>query len=238
MTKAVFQKAFVLHYRAYRDTSLLVDLLTTKDGRLTVVARAAKRPTSPWKGLLQPFVALNVHYQGKRELKTLYQIEPLGKAIPFTGMTLWCGLYLNELLMKTLHSHDACPNIFALYEQTLIDLAEHTEHQKPILRRFEKRLLSSLGYDLNLVKEAEHGSNIMADSYYQYLPEHGIIMISPQQTSTVHSNRIFSGKSLLAIQQEQWHDDETLRDAKRLLRLALSPLLSRPLNSPQILAGY
>ena len=50
------------------------------------------------------------------------------------------------------------------------------------------------------------------------------------------STTLFSGKSLLAIDQEQWHDDEILRDAKRLLRLALSPLLSRPLNSARILA--
>lgn len=227
------QSAFVLHYRAYRDSSLLVDLLTKLDGRLTVVARGAKRPKSNWKGLLQPFVSLDVRYQGKGELKTLVQAEPGGECLSLQGMTLWCGLYLNELLMKSLHQHDACPGIFALYYHSLLHLHQG-ENEQILLRQFEKRLLYELGYDLHLDREPDSGEQVLAERYYHYLPEHGVSAVSAPQQGSVS---VFSGKSLLAIHQGQWQNEQTLRDAKRLFRLALSPLLSRPLNSPQILAG-
>ena len=46
------------------------------------------------------------------------------------------------------------------------------------------------------------------------------------------SGRVFSGDSLLALQEENFTSLEQLRDAKRLLRLALQPLLGhKPLQS-------
>lgn len=227
------ESAFVLHYRPYRDTSLLVDMFTKQTGCLTVVAKGAKRPKSAWRGLLQPFVPLEIAYQGKHELKTLIRAEPKGERLNLQEMRLWCGLYLNELLTKLLHRYDACPGIFMCYQRSLWQLHQG-EDEQILLRQFEKDLLTELGYDLHLDKEPDSGEKILAERYYHYFPDHGVTAVS--QSSSLSSS-VFSGKNLLAIQQEQWRDEQVLRDAKRLFRLALSPLLNRPLNSPQILAG-
>ncbi len=49
------QPGFVLHSYAWRETSLVVETFTREFGRVAVVARGAKRPTSQFRGLLSPF---------------------------------------------------------------------------------------------------------------------------------------------------------------------------------------
>lgn len=44
--KHTLQPAFVLHSRKYRDSSLLVELFTLRQGRVTVVARGVRKINS------------------------------------------------------------------------------------------------------------------------------------------------------------------------------------------------
>ena len=53
------QQAFVLHTYPYRETSLLVEALTRGSGRITLVARGARRPRSLVRGMLMAFQPLN-----------------------------------------------------------------------------------------------------------------------------------------------------------------------------------
>ena len=75
MTESDFFPAFVLHTRPYRETSQLVDLFVATAGKVTVVARGSRSARSTIKGLLQPFIPLNVRYSGKTALKSLQLIE-------------------------------------------------------------------------------------------------------------------------------------------------------------------
>ena len=62
MTRMVLEttQALVLEIREYRETSLLITLLTPEHGRLGAVARGARRPKSSLACLLQPFNLLQV----------------------------------------------------------------------------------------------------------------------------------------------------------------------------------
>ncbi len=61
MELPVGQPAYVLHSRAYRETSALVDFLTPQ-GRLRAVLRRARGKAGT---LARPFVALEVEFRGR-----------------------------------------------------------------------------------------------------------------------------------------------------------------------------
>ena len=99
-------QAYVLHSRAYRNTSLLIDVLTRQHGRLSMVAKGAKRGNSPLAGKLQPYQSLFIEWGGQNELVTLYKAETDSRSHQtLAGDALYHGFYLNELLMRLLHRH-------------------------------------------------------------------------------------------------------------------------------------
>lgn len=213
------QPAYVLHYRNYRETSFLVDLLTKYEGRVSVIARGAKRVKSPMKGLIQPFIPLIVAWRGKGSLPTLQTAEICGRSIELQGATLLSGFYLNELLTYILHNHSPCEGVFALYDDVLQELscAGTTE---PALRKFEKSLLHELGYTLELSYEAHTDIPIRADQYYLFVPQEGFTLVQSK-----FNESIFRGETLLKIAHNDFSESQVLLNAKKLMRLSLQPLL-------------
>jgi DNA repair protein RecO (recombination protein O) len=228
--RVALQPAFVLHHRAYRETSVILDLLTQDHGRISAVARGVRQARSQLKPLLQPFIPLLISWQGRSELLTLLAAEPNGSSQPLTGENLLSGFYLNELLVRVLPKYDTHPGLYTIYQQTLLELTNLDLLQKS-LRLFEKNLLEALGYGLQLMYDTNQ-HDIAADKYYRFHADQGFELC---QNSAVATASLFSGKSLLALANEQLHDDNVLREIKRLMRLALAPLLGQyPLNSRQL----
>lgn len=226
------QPAFVLHSRPYRETSLIVDLLTKDYGRISVIARGVRTSRSKTKSLLQPFVPVIASWYGKHELMTLSSVEPHGLPIRLQGDCLLSAFYLNELLIRVLHKHDAHAQLYTIYHETLVEL-QHHELQPKTLRIFEKKLLEEIGYGLQLQYDVPDGRLITAEQQYCFYSEQGFKVF--QGEDNIPKAWIFSGKSLLAIAQENLVDPECLKDAKRLMRLALAPLLgTQPLQSRKL----
>lgn len=218
-----FYNAFILHTRPYRDTSLLVDFFTLEKGRLSAVVRGARRPKSPLKGLLQPFSPILISWFGKNDLVTLRSAEPNGAALHLRKKWLMSALYVNELLVRLLERYDPHQNLYYAYAHVLHQLSCH-QAIEPSLRVFEITLLQELGYGLGLDRISGTDESIQPDQFYYYSVENGIVPLTGEPTSEL-TNRLFIGKNLLRIHQQQFIDAETLRDAKRLLRRALQPLL-------------
>ncbi len=135
------QPAYVLHSRAYRENSALVDFITPQ-GRLRAVLRSARGKAGT---LARPFVPLEVEFRGRSELKNVGRMESAGVAAWLVGDALFSGLYLNELLIRLLPAEDPHPVLFEHYALTLLALAEGRPLE-PLLRSFEWRLLDDLGY--------------------------------------------------------------------------------------------
>lgn len=209
------QPAFVLHHRPYRETSVLLDVFTSDHGRLTLVARGVRKQHSTLKPLLQPFVPLLISWQGRTELMTMTTAEPQGLRLQLKGECLLSGLYLNELIIRVLHKQDPHPELYKAYQDALQLLQSDVLDQR-ILRRFEHRLLQEVGYGLHLDVET-----IQSSEYYRYHHEVGF---TPTQADA-ESIYVFSGASLLSLAHDQLDDPIVQRDAKRLMRIALMPLL-------------
>lgn len=227
--------SFILHQRPYRETSLLLDVLTRDHGRIALIARGVKQTRSPLRPLLQCFYPLLLSWQGKNELMTLHQAEPAGLPLHLQGECLLSGFYLNELLVRLLQKHDPHPQLYTIYHETLLKLQGNELNQQH-LRLFEKKLLEELGYGFQFDKTVPDGQTVKAEHYYRFFPDEGFRQCAEHDDVT--STLVFSGKSLIALAQETLNDTETLRDAKRLMRITLSQLLgNKTLNSRKLFKG-
>lgn len=230
--RVVAQPAFIMQHRPYRETSILMDLLTYDYGMVSVLAKGVRTTKSKIAGLLLPFQALSVTFSGANELKTLNQVESPSPSPSLTGLSLYCGFYLNELLQYFCHKHDPYPELYRLYQQTLLQLQQSVNCGDQLqlevsLRWFEWHLLHQVGLGLVIDQDA-CAAPIKSEARYQFHPEQGAFQ---------HSAGQISGSTLQALQQGNLTDKPTLREAKKLLRGVLHfHLQGKPLKSRQVLA--
>ncbi|GLK88187.1 DNA repair protein RecO [Pseudomonas turukhanskensis] len=217
------QPAFILHSRAYRESSALVDFLTPQ-GRLRAVLRGARGKAGT---LARPFVPVEVEFRGRGELKNVGRLEAAGIPRWLHGEALFSGLYLNELILRLLPAEDPHPVLFDHYAATLEALAAGRALE-PLLRAFEWRLLDELGYGFALAEDL-HGQPVVVGQLYRLLPDSGLEPVHLLQPG------LFQGAELLAMAEADWTAPGALSAAKRLMRQALAPHLGgRPLVSREL----
>lgn len=205
------QPAFVLHTYPFRETSLIVEVFSRDFGRVSLLARGARRPRSVLRGLLLSFQPLELAWAGKGEVQTLMKAEWQGGQPLLTGRALFCGYYLNELLMHLLPREDAHERLFSVYSETLRRFAGKL--QEADLRCFERALLQELGYGLTLERDAK-GAPVEADGYYAYEIEHGPTRLARPGSSSLS----ICGKTLIDLANEDFSDPRSLIEAKQLMR--------------------
>ena len=220
---------YILHSRNYRETSLLLDVFSRRHGRISLVAKGARRQKNDRRALLQPGRKINIAWTMRRELGTLTQVEPCPDSNPQGGSGLLTIFYINELLVRLLHRHEPHMELFDSYAEAVEKLTD-TATEQVTLRIFEKRLLDALGYGLALDLDAR-GNAIRPDEDYNYLPERGPEPgISPDPGALT-----ISGRTLLALAEESLGDEVVLTEAKQLMRKALGNLLgNKPLVSREL----
>lgn len=222
-------RALVLHRRDYSNTSLLLELFAEGLGRFPAIAKGARRGRTPTSALLQPFQPLWVGVVGRGEVLTLTRTEAAGRPFTLAGPALPCGFYLNEVLMRLLGRHDPQDTVFAFYHAALTQLAEG-EHVESTLRRFELRLLDSLGYAPSLDQTVDDGGPVEPDRHYLVVAGRGTCPAPPGE-----SGEWISGSTLLALARGDPLGTDQLREARGLLRRLLQPHLGpKPLKSREL----
>ena len=213
---ATAEPAFVLHSTPWRETSLIVELLTAHHGRVPLIAKGVRRPRSALRGLMQPFQPLLVSWFGNGEIRTLENAEWQGGLPLLQGSALFCGFYLNELLVSLLGRDDPHDDLFLVYQTALARLAA-AEPFEPVLRAFEVALLRELGYALQLEREADTGAPIEEEGQYRFEHERGAVRVVEPGGNAVQ----FAGKTLLDMAQSRYDDPVTLVQSKQLMRQLL-----------------
>lgn len=226
------QPAYLLHTYPYRETSLVAEIYARDAGRVAVIARGARRPRSALRGVLMAFQPLLLVWSGKSELKTLHKAEWQGGYAPLRGLSLICGFYLNELLLKLLPREDPHENLFEAYAAALAQLPAARDHAA-VLRRFERVLLQELGYGLVFDREAVSGAAIAADGVYCYVPDRGPVAVAE---SGRQSGVELSGKTLMDMAVDQYSDPRTVQQSKTLMRSLINHCLgNQTLHTRQLL---
>jgi DNA repair protein RecO (recombination protein O) len=218
------QPTYVLHTRPYRETSLLVDAFSRDFGRVALLARGARRPHSSLRGLIMAFQPLALSWSGKGEVLTLMKAEWQGGQPLLTGLPLFCGYYINELLVRLLPREDAHPGLFEHYARILLHLGHSAKAQvaEADLRSFERALLTELGYGLTLERDFQ-GHPVIAESRYRYEIERGPIRLTEDAEATEPCTLL--GQSLLDIARDNYRHPTTRSEAKQLIRRLLAHYL-------------
>jgi DNA repair protein RecO (recombination protein O) len=212
-------RAYVLHQRPFRDSSLIVEVFARDYGRMTVFARAARGPRSRF-AVLQPFRALLLSWSGRGEAPQLTGAENADGPLGLPAARLMSAFYLNELLLKLVTRHDPHPQLFDQYEMTLAQLCQQLGADAS-LRQFEARLLEFIGYGLNLAAEADTGHPVRSEAFYHFQPGvHGVVIAEPGSSGAI------GGSVLQRLALGDGFDSDTeLRQARSLMRAALDHCL-------------
>ena len=140
------------------------------------------------------------------------------------------GFYVNELIVRFVHRHDPEPVLFDHYRVTIEGIVSGGDPE-PILRMFEKHLLETAGYALELEREADTGAAIRPEVRYRYAPDAGPIRLADRSSPGV----CVSGATLLALADGQLTERRVLHESKQLMRSIIdahcagNPLESRKL---------
>jgi DNA repair protein RecO (recombination protein O) len=224
MSSGALEPAFILHARNYRDTSLILDLLTRATGRYSMVVKGARSPRSRVRSRLQPFVPLLVASVGRGELKTSTSIDFPANPYLLSGDSLMLGMYINELLYRVLGKFDPLNELYDQYEIVLDEL-QRIDNNVLAVRRFELQLLGELGYGIDFDYDARSSEPVQSELHYQYVVHEGF-----HQTTRADAD-LFPGRELqhLSAGNLEEVDDRRLRN---LARLSLAQLLGdKPLKS-------
>ena len=204
------QEAFVIHSRPYKETSLIVTFLCKDSGKISAVAKGAKRKKSKFSGHLEPFQLLNIDFRGRSNLKTLYLAENIEPYKEFIGKeSLYSAFYINELINFLLVHSGESKELFELY-RSCIERLKLTNEVEPILRNFELDILANLGYQIDFFNDLESNKEIEDEKNYKYSPQSGFR----------ESNEGYDGKIIVDIGNRNF-SSEALKLSKEINRKAI-----------------
>ncbi len=181
MNRVAHEPAFVLHRYDFSESSLVLEVFTRTFGRVALVAKGAKKPSSNFRPVLLPLQPLQVSYSGDGEVRTLKAAEWQGGHVMPTGQALLSGMYASELVMRLLARDDPHPKVFDAYaalcavlSQCAANAATADTTEAAALRAFELLLLADAGLLPNLAQETATLSPLHADQRYTLKPELGL----------------------------------------------------------------
>lgn len=220
MTKVELTPAFLIHRRAFKDSSLLLDFFTKKYGKIRLVGRSLRKS----KTSLQVFQQIKISFFGKNELKTLTDWEIDDHPRNLRGETLILGIYVNELIVRLLQNQDPHNKLFVIYQKFISQIVD-AEEQYWLLRLFENDLLLELGYGLDF-KNDINGNKIDENLNYKYHHQSGFVCSS---TGKISGNTI---QLMLAKNVLKQPEIDQLKICRNLNRERLQLLLgAKPLQS-------
>lgn len=214
------EPAFVLHTRPWRESSLLVEVLSADHGRMGLVARGVHGPKRHLlRAALQPLQYIRFDAVQRGELATLTAAEALDAAPRLVGDAMLASFYLNELTLRLALRGDPQPELFEAYRRTRLRLGE-SDPLAWTLRRYERDLLDAMGFGFDWTLDGD-GTPIDAAARYRLEPEFGPRRLLLDRG---HGDRrsAATGRGLLALAADTLPADEDLASLRLPIRGVLA----------------
>jgi DNA repair protein RecO (recombination protein O) len=225
---------YILHRRDYRESSLILEVISREYGRVSLIAKGAKRNKKQQGINYNLYQKYLMSWVSRTELGTLVDVELASTMNSLSPHQMMSGFYMNEIILRLLHKHESHPDLFDSYDSTIIELS-HNDSERTSLRYFEKTLLQSLGYGVIFDQDVNTGDAILAENNYFYKPDDGPSSARQDNGAGVS----VSGKTLIELDNETLSEPNNKNEAKMLLRSLLNQYLGdKPLASRQLYQAY
>lgn len=229
------ESAFVLHTRPWRETSLLVEVLSEHQGRLGLVARGVQGPKKQaLRAALQPLQWIRFDAVQVGELARLNSAEAVDVAPRLSGEAMLSSFYLNELTLRLAPRQDPSPELYDAYGRARARVGAG-EPLAWTLRRYERDLLDALGFGFDWSHDGD-GAPIDPASRYRLDPEYGPRRVLSDRGHGDRSSAA-TGRGLLALAGDRMPEGDDLPGLRRAMREVLAHYLGpRGLKSWDMLA--
>ncbi len=145
--------AYLLRAHSYGESDRIVTFITEDFGKITGIAKGAKRSQRRFAGTLEPFVKVRLAFRqrGHGDLAFLERCEFLAAFRSFASdlERFAHGSYILELTDRLVLGREPGTEIFRLVD-TAMTLLEQYGSRATILRAFELHMLDASGYRPNL----------------------------------------------------------------------------------------
>lgn len=225
------EKSFILNSIPWSESSLLIEVFTKNHGKLTLIARGARKITSQLRGLIILFIPINISFFGnKNQVLTLHKIDWIGGWPQLKGKTIISGFYVNELITKLLPKEDVNPKIFEYLEKIMKSLSLNSENQNYNLRIFEWNLLQATGFIPNF-KFDDKNLNIKKDSIYLIKPNSLPKELPNDNYKTNDQEIIITGDIIINLLSGIIKNDNDLNHILKLNRILLQYIIDADINT-------
>lgn len=212
----VGESGYVLHVRPWRETSLLIEVLSAEHGRLGLLARGVRGPRQQaLRAALAPLQSIRFDAVQLGELARLTSAEAIDVAPRMHGDAALSAFYLNELTLRLVPRQDPQPELFRAYGRTRALIGAGA----PLawtLRRYERDLLDALGVGFDWAHDAD-GHAIDPAARYRIDPDGGLLRIG-QSKGNDDQRRHPTGRVLLALAGDGQPDEDDLPALRRAMR--------------------
>ncbi len=168
-------------------------------------------PKKPYVLKPQPFQLYWISWRENKNAINISKIEANQPVLNLSGIQLFIGLYINELIFNLCRDEQLIPDFYPLYQQLL---SNENSFDGWLLRQFEWQLLADCGYAIDFSMTCQQQA-IAEELCYHFDPNIGF----------KESVQGFSGAHLLAIQNGQIVSPETSKILKQILRMTIDHVL-------------
>lgn len=142
--------AIVLRIIPWSETSLIANIYTRDFGKLSVLAKGARRPKSPFEAALDLLSICRVVFIPKSadalDILTEAKLQKRFRGGEREILRLYAGYYVAELIDRLTDKGDRQPEIFELASATLDSLSQPELDVRGVVLRWELQMLRLVGH--------------------------------------------------------------------------------------------
>ncbi len=227
-------QAIVLSRRDFGESDRLLTLFTPDYGKISAIAKGARKPQSKVSGHVELFARTDVMIHKGRNLDILAQAELID---PYLGLRedLTRGAYANyiaELLDRFTADEDVSQSdLFVLLHQTLQRIADDDDDPRLATRFYELMLLDLVGFRPELMECVVKREPLLPQAHFFSNEEGGIVsqLAAPQMSSGLVSIDFNTLKLLRHMQRNE-------KKYERVRSLKVTP--EQHAHAERIMLGY
>ena len=181
----------ILRVRPLTDSSLIVHWLTREHGRLSTVAKGARRAKSPMRGKLDLLFEADFSYRRSRQsdLHALREVQPLANHpnLRLDIKRLQLFAYATRLIERATEPEHALPGIHAIFT-TLLKHLENNPARPALTYALEIKTLNELGLAPPLDDNLDKGTCLLMEQM-AVLNWDAIITLTPTREQAMTAGR-------------------------------------------------